>query len=214
MSSFNMYKPFAFKKFQEEFERASRYLVVHIDGNEFIIIYFDGENKNHIVYWDGNIIMCSYKNFEFWGILCRHIFRVLLHKDCFKIPPVYLPLRWCLDNLQKSTKDKEVSMDETLINHQDIILDDTSGPENDILCPSKSTPKGRPRKSREKGGKESSNKGQNRCSLCKQRGQTKPKCPEKENIIFMVNDATSMSQEKKRCLPHNAWLNPVFNLKH
>ncbi|GKA43907.1 protein FAR1-related sequence 11 [Tanacetum coccineum] len=212
--AFEVLTPFAFKKFQEEFERASRYLVVHIDGDEFIIRYFDGDNKNHKVFWDGNIIMCSCKNFEFWGILCRHIFRVLLHKDCFKIPPIYFPLRWCSDNLQRSAKDNEISMDETSINNEDILLDNMPDADNDILCPPKSIPKGRPRKGREKGGKESATKGQNRCSLCKQRGHTRPKCPQKDNIFFMVDDATSTSQKKRRCLPHNAGLNPVFNLKH
>nr|GEW53836.1 protein FAR1-related sequence 11 [Tanacetum cinerariifolium] len=212
--AFEVLTPFAFKKFQEEFERASRYLVVHNDGDEFIITYFDGDNKTHKVFWDGNIIMCSCKNFEFWAILCRHIFRVFLHKDCFKIPLVYFPLRWCSDNLQRSAKDNEISMDETSKNHEDILLDDMEDAKNDILCPPKSIPKGRPRKGREKGGKETAAKGQNRCSLCKQRGHTRPTCPEKDNILFMVDDATSASQKKKRCLPHNAGLNLIFNLKH
>ncbi|GKC81571.1 protein FAR1-related sequence 11, partial [Tanacetum coccineum] len=82
-------------------------------------------------------------------------------------------------------------MDETSINNEDILLDNMPDADNDILCPPKSIPKGRPRKGREKGGKESATKGQNRCSLCKQRGHTRPKCPQKDNIFFMVDDATS-----------------------
>lgn len=35
--AFNILTPFAFKKFQEGFERASQYLVVHFEGGEFII---------------------------------------------------------------------------------------------------------------------------------------------------------------------------------
>ncbi|GKC67363.1 protein FAR1-related sequence 11 [Tanacetum coccineum] len=54
----------------------------------------------------------------------------------------------------------------------------------------------------------------NRCSLCKQRGHTRPKCPWKKNIVVVQNEATDMSQAKKRCLPHNVGLNPVFHLKH
>ncbi|GJQ94340.1 FAR1-related sequence 11-like protein [Tanacetum coccineum] len=69
-----------------------------------------------------------------------------------------------VDNLQRSAKDNEISMDETSIKNEDILLDNMPGADNDILCP----PKGRPRKGREKGGKESATKGQNRCSLCKQ----------------------------------------------
>nr|GEV26437.1 protein FAR1-related sequence 11 [Tanacetum cinerariifolium] len=135
--------PYAFKRFQEEFKRASRYLVVH-----------------------------------------------------------------------NSAKDNEISMDETSINHEDILLDEMPDAENDILCPPKSIPKGRARKRRKKGEKETTTKWQNKCSLCKQRGHTRPKYPEKDNTLFMVDDATSTSQKKKRCLPHNAWLNPVFNLKY
>nr|GFC78360.1 protein FAR1-related sequence 11 [Tanacetum cinerariifolium]GFC78399.1 protein FAR1-related sequence 11 [Tanacetum cinerariifolium] len=117
-------------------------------------------------------------------------------------------------NLQRSAKDNGISMDETSKNHEDILLDDMEDVENDILCPPKSIPKCRPRKRSEKVGKETATKGKNRCSLCKQRGHTRPKFPEKDNIPFMVDNATSASQKKKRCLSHNAGLNPVFNLKH
>ena len=54
------FTPFAFKKFQQEFERAGRYSVIHVDGDEFLIRYYDeGSSKNHRVFWDGTIIMCS-----------------------------------------------------------------------------------------------------------------------------------------------------------
>ncbi|XP_071700907.1 protein FAR1-RELATED SEQUENCE 11-like isoform X2 [Rutidosis leptorrhynchoides] len=86
--------PFAFKKFQEELERASQYLIEHSDGNQFIIRYFEqGNHKFHSVFWDGDTALCSCKTFEFWGILCRHIFRALIHKDCFMLSHVYLPRR-------------------------------------------------------------------------------------------------------------------------
>ncbi|GJR64822.1 protein FAR1-related sequence 11 [Tanacetum coccineum] len=100
-----------------------------------------------------------------------------------------------VDNLQRSAKDNEISMDETSINNEDILLDNMPSADNDILCPPKSIPKGRLRKGREKGGKESATKGKNRCSLCKQRGHTRPKCPQKDNIFFMVADATSTSPD-------------------
>ncbi|GJZ48430.1 hypothetical protein Tco_0602262 [Tanacetum coccineum] len=81
------------------------------------------------------------------------------------MPPVYSPLRWCSDNLQRSVRDNEISMDETLTNHEDILLDDMPDAENDIRCPPKAIKKGRPRKGRKKGGKETMTKGQNRCSF-------------------------------------------------
>lgn len=85
--------PFAFKMFQEELKRASQYMLLQVEGYTYTIRYYEGVNyKKHKVFWDGNIAFCSCKNFEFWGILCRHAIRVLLHTDCFKIPIVYLPL--------------------------------------------------------------------------------------------------------------------------
>ncbi|KAL2924953.1 Protein FAR1-RELATED SEQUENCE 11, partial [Bienertia sinuspersici] len=102
--AFGVLTPFAFKKFQDEFFRASQYSITHDQGNKFIVRYFQGETPtNHNVFWDGVTTTCSCKNFEFWGILCRHIFQVFIHKDCFKIPLFYLPLRWYRDALQTTT---------------------------------------------------------------------------------------------------------------
>ncbi|GJU65715.1 protein FAR1-related sequence 11 [Tanacetum coccineum] len=60
------------------------------------------------------------------------------------IPVVYLPHRWCLDSLQRSSEINEVSMYKTTVNQDDILLDNLSDQENYIGCPPKSTPKGRP----------------------------------------------------------------------
>ncbi|KAJ8437381.1 hypothetical protein Cgig2_020400 [Carnegiea gigantea] len=38
--AFQVLTPFAFKKFQEEIEKASQYLLVHDDGNEFILRHY------------------------------------------------------------------------------------------------------------------------------------------------------------------------------
>lgn len=163
VQAFKMLTPFAFKKFQEEFRNACQYLVVHVEGNEFIIRYFhEGSHKKHKVFWDGNIALCSCKNFEFWGILCRHIFRVLNYKDCFNIPPMYLPLRWCSNSLQSGSVFQDVLSNETLTNNQLITVENIPE-ENDVLYPPKSTTKGRPRKRRLKGGKELTNKKSKKC---------------------------------------------------
>ena len=62
--------PFAFKKIQEEFGRASLYSIVYMNGNEFVLRYYTGASrKEHHIFWDGQIARCSCKNFEFWGIL-------------------------------------------------------------------------------------------------------------------------------------------------
>lgn len=66
--------------------------------------YFEGETPiYHSVFWDGVTTSCSCKNFEFWDKLCRHILRVFSHRDCFKIPTVYLPLRWHHKTLSSSS---------------------------------------------------------------------------------------------------------------
>nr|XP_043625947.1 protein FAR1-RELATED SEQUENCE 11-like [Erigeron canadensis] len=209
---------FAFKKFQDEFERATQYLVVRVEGNEFIIRYFEeGNHKCHNVFWDGYIASCSCKNFKFWGILCRHIFRALLHKDCFIIPPAYLPLRWCSDSLQSRHVIQNISIGESLTVEAPICVDSELEVGNNILCPPKSVTKGRPRKQRLKGGKELGEKKQNKCSMCNEIGHTKPTCGKhnKENIVGMENIAFDiLPKKKKKDLAHNVGLNPVFTLKH
>ncbi|XP_071718491.1 protein FAR1-RELATED SEQUENCE 11-like [Rutidosis leptorrhynchoides] len=169
--------PFAFKKFQEEFERSSQYLIVKGEGNKYVIRYFNGENHtNHKVYWDRSQASCTFKNFEFWGILCRHVFRVLTYTYCFIIPPPYLPLRWCCNSLHGDDVSKIVPLD-----NQPVILGDIRD-EEDVSCPPKSKTKGRPRKRRLKGGKELATKATKRCSICKESGHTKPTCKIYQNV--------------------------------
>ncbi|GMI66523.1 hypothetical protein HRI_000321600 [Hibiscus trionum] len=144
---FQIFTPFAFKRFKEEITRVSQYSIIHIEGNEFIVRYFDGEkNISHKVFWDGDTTMCSCKNFEFWGILYRHILRVFFHQDCFKVSSFYLPVRWCCDALQASSTSKE-AIDEY------IPLSNALGVE-EVLPPPQSKKKGRLKKKRDKGGKE------------------------------------------------------------
>nr|XP_043638100.1 protein FAR1-RELATED SEQUENCE 5-like [Erigeron canadensis] len=180
-------------------------MIVQVHGNEFIIKYFDeGNHKKHIVFWDGRKALCSCKNFEFWGILCRHIFRVLNHKDCFKIPPEYLPLRWCRNLLQSGGVFQNVSQEETFMDDQ------LEG--GDILCPPKSVTKGRPKKRRLMGGKELANKTIKTCSICKESGHTKPTCSNKENNMVLGTRSSNLSG--KKCLASDIGLNPIFTLKY
>ncbi|XWS08525.1 hypothetical protein CRYUN_Cryun40dG0010100 [Craigia yunnanensis] len=43
-------------------------------------------------------ISCSCHHFEFSGILCRHVLRVLSSNNCFHIPDQYLPSRWRINS--------------------------------------------------------------------------------------------------------------------
>ncbi|XP_071704366.1 protein FAR1-RELATED SEQUENCE 11-like [Rutidosis leptorrhynchoides] len=200
--------PFAFKKFQEEFERASQYLINQVDGDKFIVKYFNGENhKSHNVQWDGSLALCTCKNFEFWGILCRHIFRVLTYKDCFKIPPVYLPLHWCC----KSLHGKDVSNDVTP-NNQPMIEELIQSGEN-VLCPPKSKTKGRPKIRRLKGGKELASKSTKRCSICRESGHTKPTC-KIYKYGFGLDAATSSERQNTSTPTEDICLNPILTTKY
>ena len=85
---------YAFKLFQE-FGSATLYFVLQENGSEFVLQYYkDKTSKKHKVLWDGEMTNCSCNHFEFWGILCRHILRIFLHKDRHRIPYMYLLSRW------------------------------------------------------------------------------------------------------------------------
>ncbi|CAI9108539.1 OLC1v1008161C1 [Oldenlandia corymbosa var. corymbosa] len=88
--------PYAFGKLQEELILAPQYASLMVDENYFIVrhhIEIDGGCK---VLWApcDEFISCSCRNFEFTGILCRHILRVLSAGNCFRVPDQYLPHRW------------------------------------------------------------------------------------------------------------------------
>ncbi|KAL2896054.1 Protein FAR1-RELATED SEQUENCE 11 [Bienertia sinuspersici] len=170
--AFRVFTPYAFKKFQEEFIRASQYSVMHDQGNTFFVRYFEGATpRNHSVFWGGVMASCSCKNFEFWGVLCRHILRVFSHTNCFKIPSLYLPLRWYRNSSEASSVVQEgdvhstsnqgalhttyeVQGDNIELEEESNIVNNASTNEHVVYLPPKSKIKGRPKKRREKGGKE------------------------------------------------------------
>ncbi|KAJ8436707.1 hypothetical protein Cgig2_027228 [Carnegiea gigantea] len=150
--AFQVLTPFAFKNFQEEIEKASQYSIVHEDENEFILKHYKSNGRMHMVFWDGSITLYNYKNFEFWGILCRHILRVFIQKNCFHIAPCCLPLRWHFDMAEKEVLEPDpIQIDEDLRDG------------GHVLCPPKSKTKGRPRKVHLKGGKELAKKQTKSC---------------------------------------------------
>ncbi|KAG5531650.1 hypothetical protein RHGRI_026317 [Rhododendron griersonianum] len=191
--------PFCFKKFQEEFGRATLYSLLHGDGHEFVVKYHKNvDSKKHKVFWDGETATCGCKHFEFWGILCRHILSVFLHKDCYQFPSMYLPSRWCRDTFQ-SEEGSQMS-DEILV---DNLIDD-------VHCPPISKTKDRPKTKRLKGGREVAPKLKRSCGFCKNIGHNITTCPEKENI-----DCANNSQKKKKTASSSDMgLNPVFCIKY
>ncbi|XP_074315207.1 protein FAR1-RELATED SEQUENCE 11-like [Silene latifolia] len=158
---YKVFISFSFKKFQEEFDRATQYTVCLDHTHVFIVRHYKQlRTQKHIVVWNCDNISCSCKLFEFWGILCRHILSVFIHKDRFDIPVRYLPLRWCRDEfhtrvivppLNQTVSDSEVLGSE--------IID--LGEDNHIHNPPVSKTKGRPKFRREIGGKEAAQKQNN-----------------------------------------------------
>lgn len=93
-----IFMKFSFKKFEEQFERATLYKVLKLTQVTFKVKYYKhSHTQNHVVIWENDVGSCSCKNFEFRGIICRHILSVFLYEDCFRISVTYLPLHWCRD---------------------------------------------------------------------------------------------------------------------
>ncbi|KAI8543312.1 hypothetical protein RHMOL_Rhmol08G0206900 [Rhododendron molle] len=206
--------PYAFKMFQEEFGRATQYSVLAESGGEFVLRYYkDKCSQKHKVLWDGEKATCTCKHFEFWGILCRHILSIFLHKDCYQIPPAYLLPRWCREALL-SGKEGEIALlnDPNLVAMENIEIEDNVHDGIDIDCfvdcPPISKTKGRPKQKRMKGGKELG-KRKKHCGLCKHAGHNISTCPEKENATF-----SNGANIRKKMTSTTVELNSVFCLKY
>lgn len=67
-----------------------------VNESYFIVRHHKEMDGGYKVLWvpHDEFISCSCHNFEFTGILCRHVLRVLSTNNCFHIPDQYLPMRW------------------------------------------------------------------------------------------------------------------------
>ncbi|GMY38499.1 protein far1-related sequence 9 [Fagus crenata] len=146
---------------------------------------------------------CSCKHFEFWGILCRHILSVFLHKDCYRIPPMYLLSRWCRE---ASLMGKELLVldGEDLVDKEIDVIDEDCF----VHCPPISKTKGRPKQKRMKGGRELG-KQKKTCRLRKHIGHNISTCPEKNNSTSSSNG----TNRRKKMTSVDIGLNPVLYLK-
>ncbi|KAL6339551.1 hypothetical protein AAG906_034636 [Vitis piasezkii] len=88
--------PYAFCKLQEELLSAPKYASLMLDENYFIVRHHTEMDGGCKVLWvpHDEFISCSCHEFDFSGILCRHVLRVLSINNCFHIPDRYLPARW------------------------------------------------------------------------------------------------------------------------
>ncbi|XP_038720202.1 protein FAR1-RELATED SEQUENCE 11-like [Tripterygium wilfordii] len=89
--------PYAFGKLQEQLVLAPQYASFLVNDCCFQIRHHTEVEGGCKVIWDPcqEHISCSCREFEFSGILCRHVLRVLSTNNCFHIPDQYLPTRWC-----------------------------------------------------------------------------------------------------------------------
>ncbi|KAL2927442.1 Protein FAR1-RELATED SEQUENCE 11 [Bienertia sinuspersici] len=109
----------------------------------------------------------------------------------------------------------EVQGDNVELEEESNIVNNASTDEHVVYLPPKSKTKGRPKKRREKGGKELGKKTKC-CSICKQPGHTKPTCPNKDNIFGIKETeegATSTSHKRLKKAVDELGINPVFTLK-
>ncbi|XAR65755.1 hypothetical protein NMG60_11009972 [Bertholletia excelsa] len=88
--------PFAFNILQHELALAMQYAVSEMPNGSFLVRHFKKIDGEHLVIWipEDEQILCSCKEFESSGILCRHAIHVLLIKNYFQIPGKYFPSRW------------------------------------------------------------------------------------------------------------------------
>ncbi|GLU08428.1 hypothetical protein SLE2022_253420 [Rubroshorea leprosula] len=106
--------PFAFSKLQEELQLAPQYASLLIDEGCFEVKHHTQMDGGYKVIWVPceELISCSCHQFEFSGILCRHVLRVLSSNNCFHIPEQYLPTRWringssCTNPLRNTTREQ------------------------------------------------------------------------------------------------------------
>ncbi|XP_026663036.2 protein FAR1-RELATED SEQUENCE 5-like isoform X2 [Phoenix dactylifera] len=106
----NIYTPVVFKMFQREFEMSMDCLVY--GGGELgpiadYKVAAEGDPTEYVVRVDisDGTIICSCKKFEFMGIQCRHVLKVLDVINIKELPQRYILKRWRKDAKAGSTRD-------------------------------------------------------------------------------------------------------------
>ncbi|KAL4575093.1 hypothetical protein LXL04_021934 [Taraxacum kok-saghyz] len=193
--------PFTFKKFQDQFAQAIQYSTHEENDTSFIVKHYKA-TRWHRVVWDGKMAKCTCKNFEFVGILCRHILSVLIYKGCFKIPSNYWPSRWSREEAQNNETSQLHQEGNFEVNNNDIVANAIEL----VQCPVISKTKGRPKQKRMKSGKELARQVK-RCRLCKSSNHNFSTCPERE-----ANDAQQVAKKKKLDMKSEDF-NPILHFK-
>lgn len=98
----NAYTPAAFKMFEKEFEfymDCMLYSCGVVGSISEYKVTMDEKLKAHFVKFDSldGSVICSCKRFEFIGIPCHHVLKVLDSKNIKDLPPEYILKRWRKD---------------------------------------------------------------------------------------------------------------------
>ncbi|KAJ0975898.1 hypothetical protein J5N97_017863 [Dioscorea zingiberensis] len=98
----NAYTPAAYKMFEREFEMymdCMLYSCGEVGSVSEYKVTVEDDSKDHIVRFDSldGSFCCSCKKFEFIGIQCRHVLKVLDFRNIKDLPPQYILKRWRKD---------------------------------------------------------------------------------------------------------------------
>ncbi|KAJ0053231.1 hypothetical protein Pint_00905 [Pistacia integerrima] len=136
--------PYAFSKLQEELVLAPQYASLMVDQTYFIVRHHTDVDGGCKVLWipHDDFISCSCHLFEFSGILCRHVLRVLSANNCFQIPDRCLPTRWRIINsslikpFQISTSDEHTGKVQLLQSMVSTLISESTETEErlDVAC--------------------------------------------------------------------------------
>lgn len=104
----NVYTPAAFKMFEREFELYMDCMLYNCGEMGTISEYritVEDNPKDHFVKFDSlnSMVNCSCKGFEFVGIPCRHMLKVLDTRNIKDLPPQYILKRWRKDAKSESS---------------------------------------------------------------------------------------------------------------
>ena len=69
---------------------------VNSDGMSFTYEVIEGVGQRvHVVHFNSNnVVTCSYKMFETFGLLCRHALRILIVKNVTELSIQYILKQW------------------------------------------------------------------------------------------------------------------------
>ncbi|XP_059294829.1 protein FAR1-RELATED SEQUENCE 11-like [Lycium ferocissimum] len=92
--------PFAFKLLQDEMILSVEYGLFPNADDSYIVRHYSKMDGGQSVYWNQleEVVQCSFQEFEFSGILCRHSIRVLTAHNYFMLPEKYLLAKWRQEN--------------------------------------------------------------------------------------------------------------------